>query len=303
MSRGAWRDGFFAWVCRGRAGKREHAANLSRFAAPRAQHRPQKKRRPVRTPPDAICGTAAIQRVDLRCRLAGRFVRLAARLAVAHEPVELFLVLGPAQFAQIVVELVAHLVELAALFLETFHLGIAPVVEGDVAGARRSGVAAMAAPAGGPAAAGENVVRRPVHVAFEAVEAVTPDDVGEHRQSERPEHHEAQHHQCDGRGRPGRTDQCICGHRSEPRRHPCGRIAAGIFDLVGSPRRFKKITAEIGQLAENASVYRMVRRPARTSPRPVSRACPAVRPGVLERMKSRIRGAISERKREPLKTP
>ena len=54
-------------------------------------------------------------------------------VAFAHEAVEFFLVLGAAQLAQIIVELLQRLVELAALFLEPFQLLLAPFVEGDVA--------------------------------------------------------------------------------------------------------------------------------------------------------------------------
>ncbi len=65
---------------------------------------------------------------------------------------------------------------------------------------------------GAPAAAGEDAVGGAVDVALEAVRPVAPDDVGKHGEAERPEHHEADHHQRDGCRRPGRTDQCSRVH-------------------------------------------------------------------------------------------
>ena len=55
-------------------------------------------------------------------------------VALGHEAVELFLVLGAAQLARVGVELLQRLVELAALFLDPLQFLLAPVVEGDVAG-------------------------------------------------------------------------------------------------------------------------------------------------------------------------
>src|SRR5690606_997317 len=65
-----------------------------------------------------------------------------------------------------------------------------------------------------------------------------PDDIGEHGKAQRPEHHEAQHHQCDGRRRPGRTDQCSRVHyfRSFGSRQ---LGAAAESDMGNEKRRFK----------------------------------------------------------------
>src|SRR5690606_942116 len=124
----------------------------------------------------------------------GRLLRSArtAILALAHEAVELLLILGAAQLAHVLVELLAHGLELAALLGQALQLPLAPFVEGNVAGAAETAIAAARS-------AGEHAVRRAVDAALELMKAVAPQDVGEHGEAERPEHHEADHHQGDRR--------------------------------------------------------------------------------------------------------
>ncbi|AUW45080.1 hypothetical protein CUJ84_Chr004778 [Rhizobium leguminosarum] len=123
--------------------------------------------------------------------------------AVAHKTIELFLILGAAEFAQIRVEFLAHFVKLAALFLHPVEFGLTPVVKGDVAGRKMRAVTAMRAAAGGKEAIG-----RLVDVTLEAAQTVAEDDVGKHGKTQRPENHEAENHQGNGSRSPIRSKQC-----------------------------------------------------------------------------------------------
>src|SRR6185312_9537238 len=102
-----------------------------------------------------------------------------------------------AKLARVVVEFLTHLVEFAALLSEALQFLLAPIVEGHVARAGKTGVSCMAS-----AAAAEDIVPGTADIAPEPVEPVAPDDVGEHGQTQRPKHHEADDHQRDGRRRP-----------------------------------------------------------------------------------------------------
>src|SRR5690606_60933 len=57
-------------------------------------------------------------------------------IAVAHEAIELLLVLGTAQVRHIGLEIATLLVEATALFVEAAHLALAVVVEGGIAALR-----------------------------------------------------------------------------------------------------------------------------------------------------------------------
>src|SRR3954447_18917635 len=82
--------------------------------------------------------------------------------AISREAVEFFLVLCPAQFADIGVKFVAHFIELAALFFNSVDLGLAPIIEGDVACREVRTMAAMRT-----AATGKEAIGRLIGVTFE----------------------------------------------------------------------------------------------------------------------------------------
>src|SRR5688572_15930694 len=81
-----------------------------------------------------------------------------AGIAFAHEAVELFLVLGTAKFTDILVKLLAHFIEFAALLVEAGQFSIAPVVEGNVAGAEARTAIALPLALEGRAKAVDSVV-------------------------------------------------------------------------------------------------------------------------------------------------
>ena len=118
----------------------------------------------------------------------------------AHEAVELLLVAGATEVLHERLELATFLLQPATLFLETLHLAGTILVEGRVAGPRVAATAAAAPP---------ELVREVALHSFEMPphlgHAIAPDDVGKHRQAERPEDDEAENHQEDGKRRPSRT--------------------------------------------------------------------------------------------------
>src|SRR5690606_14999441 len=104
-------------------------------------------------------------------------------------------------------------------------------------------------------ATAEEAVRGAVGVALEALETVAPDDVGKHREAERPEYHEADHHQSDRGGRPSRTDQCRGGHRQPflvVASNPGGCM---FFDMVRRLIRFKTAASGIEQTRANSRFF------------------------------------------------
>src|SRR5690606_4499668 len=116
-------------------------------------------------------------------------------LALGHVAIEFRLILGPAQFAHECLELLnlgiergALLVELASFLFEARQLSGAVLVESDVP--RRAGNSLAAQPVGG---APDIAADLGGHV----LQPIAPENVGEHRQAERPEHDEAKNHQRD----------------------------------------------------------------------------------------------------------
>ncbi len=59
-------------------------------------------------------------------------------VTLGHEAVELFAVLGTAQFTRILFKLATHFIELAALLVEALQLLFTPFVKGDIAGSKRT---------------------------------------------------------------------------------------------------------------------------------------------------------------------
>src|SRR5262245_57616552 len=104
-----------------------------------------------------------------------------AVLAIAHEAVKLFLVLGAAQFAHVGVEFLAHFIKLATLFFQPVELGLAPIIEGNIARREMRAIAAMRM-----SAAGEESIGGAVGVALETTQTLPKDDVGEHGETQRP---------------------------------------------------------------------------------------------------------------------
>src|SRR5690606_1144665 len=98
----------------------------------------------------------------------------------------------------VIVKLVTHRVELAALLSQALQFLGAPVVEGYVAGAVDRARAA--------AAVGEHAVGGAVDLVLEVAEPITPEDVGQHCEPKRPVSDEAEDHQSDSSRRPGGTE-------------------------------------------------------------------------------------------------
>src|SRR5690606_28768541 len=132
-------------------------------------------------------------------------------LPLAHEAVEFLLVAGAAEVLHEGLELAPLVVELPPLFLEPAKLAIAVVVEGAVAAPLEAAAARTAA---------AELAAEVAPGAFEATadlgDAVAPQDVGEHREAERPEHDEAEHHQKDGERAPGGTQGMGIDHHFTP---------------------------------------------------------------------------------------
>ncbi|MNL62441.1 hypothetical protein D3C87_1864640 [compost metagenome] len=59
----------------------------------------------------------------------------------------------------------------------------------------------------GTAAFGENAIGRLVGIPLETLETLAEQNIGQHGQAQRPEHHEAQHHQDNRCRRPVRAEQ------------------------------------------------------------------------------------------------
>ncbi|MNT59052.1 hypothetical protein D3C72_1965270 [compost metagenome] len=98
-------------------------------------------------------------------------------------------------------------IEPGALFLEALELLAAIFVEGGIAG-RGEVMAAEAVMLVVVAHIATPLVPVMLGLFGRTAEFLTPDDIGQHRQAERPEDHEAKDHEGDGQRGPLRFDDC-----------------------------------------------------------------------------------------------
>src|SRR5690606_12421573 len=99
-------------------------------------------------------------------------------------------------------------IELAAFFLEALELFVAILVERGIAGCRAIAAMTMAMATAARFEALLLVCDPAFGLFAAAAEIFAPKDVGEDGHAKGPEDDEAQDHQGDGQGRPGRFDNC-----------------------------------------------------------------------------------------------